>query len=664
MKKPAKSTFSFTAAVVLWALLAYVFLQLVAGLIEKTYAYGLLQTGIPTEVASILLLFTPVLMLRSRRTSRRFLQLTGSLGLLLWATSLTLNTRGKLVACGLGTGVFMLFLPSVVWLASRQRRPGAGLELAAGLALAELLSTLLRAANSGSDPTGTGSWWIFGWVLAAMGALLLNAWLSQPAALAGVPSARPHESRGRVAVLCVGLICAPLLLFLGFASPAVIARWSGGSYVGLVSLTTAVTVIWLFATVRFEAATNLSRRAVLVWGVCFTLLLTLAIFLYQVSLPTINSAYPLLEAAPGRLPGLMLGAALVLHPLIFFAAGATFQALIDEAPPLNRLAGGFLLAGLVLLVASPAHAFTTIYDYVPVVGPIFRDRFWLVYLVPGLGMTLPLTVVKTEALNLWPAREKPASAAAICGAILALAAILSVALSGANVTQPPAGKPLRVASYNLQQGYNRAGEKDFSGLLRDLAASDADVIGLQETDTARITGGNDDLVRFLADHLGTNAYYGPKTVNGTFGIALLSRYPIRNPRTYYMASTGEQTAAIVAEIEADGKVYHVIVTHLGNDGPIIQQQQVLQIASGLDNVIAMGDFNFNPSGEQYRLTIGRLEDAWQAAGEQNTDPLSFNLEERIDHIFISPGLQVRSAEYLDTGSSDHPLLVVEIPAAP
>lgn len=664
MKKPAKSTFSFTAAVVLWALLAYVFLQLVAGLIEKTYAYGLLQTGIPTEVASILLLFTPVLMLRSRRTSRRFLQLTGSLGLLLWATNLTLNTRGKLVACGLGTGVFMLFLPSVVWLASRQRRPGAGLELAAGLALAELLSTLLRAVNSGSDPTGTGSWWIFGWVLAAMGALLLNAWLSQPAALAGVPSARPHESRGRVAVLCVGLICAPLLLFLGFASPAVIARWSGGSYVGLVSLTTAVTVIWLFATVRFEAATNLSRRAVLVWGVCFTLLLTLAIFLYQVSLPTINSAYPLLEAAPGRLPGLMLGAALVLHPLIFFAAGATFQALIDEAPPLNRLAGGFLLAGLVLLVASLAHAFTTIYDYVPVVGPIFRDRFWLVYLVPGLGMTLPLTVVKTEALNLWPAREKPASAAAICGAILALAAILSVALSGANVTQPPAGKPLRVASYNLQQGYNRAGEKDFSGLLRDLAASDADVIGLQETDTARITGGNDDLVRFLADHLGTNAYYGPKTVNGTFGIALLSRYPIRNPRTYYMASTGEQTAAIVAEIEAGGKVYHVIVTHLGNDGPIIQQQQVLQIASGLDNVIAMGDFNFNPSGEQYRLTIGRLEDAWQAAGEQNTDPLSFNLEERIDHIFISPGLQVRSAEYLDTGSSDHPLLVVEIPAAP
>jgi endonuclease/exonuclease/phosphatase family metal-dependent hydrolase len=192
----------------------------------------------------------------------------------------------------------------------------------------------------------------------------------------------------------------------------------------------------------------------------------------------------------------------------------------------------------------------------------------------------------------------------------------------------------------------------------------ADLIGLQESDTARIAGGNADVVRYMADRLGMYAYYGPSTVNSTFGIALLSRYPLENERTFYMYSEGEQTAALQADVRAGGRaggrVFHVLVTHLGNGGPLIQQQQVLERLAGQENVIAMGDFNFRPGGEQYAQTTEVLEDAWLLANQQRMTPEGQNIDRRIDHIFLSPGFSVTEAEYLGVGPSDHPAMFAEV----
>jgi endonuclease/exonuclease/phosphatase family metal-dependent hydrolase len=151
-----------------------------------------------------------------------------------------------------------------------------------------------------------------------------------------------------------------------------------------------------------------------------------------------------------------------------------------------------------------------------------------------------------------------------------------------------------------------------------------------------------------------HSYYGPKTVAGTFGIALLSRYPIQNPRTFYMFSEGEQTATIHAQVLVAGKTFNIFVTHLGNGGPLIQQRSVLAETAGLENVILMGDFNFSPDTEQYALTRQQLEDAWllrwPSGGEAG----------RIDHVFVSPGRRVTQAEYIHSPTSDHPAEVVEV----
>ena len=247
---------------------------------------------------------------------------------------------------------------------------------------------------------------------------------------------------------------------------------------------------------------------------------------------------------------------------------------------------------------------------------------------------LPLAAVPLVAAVIWAAAAEPRPA-------------------------PVAGEAsLRVLTYNVQQGYSADGKRNFQEQIEVIRRLNPDLVGLQETDTARFAGGNAVLVRFFAEALGMYSYYGPRSVTGTFGIALLSRYPIRNPQTFFMYSLGEQTAAILAEIEVNGATYHVLVTHLGNGGPVIQQEQVLQRLQGVPNVIVMGDFNFDLASPQYALTRQSLEDAWELAG--SPDAQGLNLDHLIDHIFVSPGVQVGSARYIVSPASDPPALFAEI----
>jgi endonuclease/exonuclease/phosphatase family metal-dependent hydrolase len=189
---------------------------------------------------------------------------------------------------------------------------------------------------------------------------------------------------------------------------------------------------------------------------------------------------------------------------------------------------------------------------------------------------------------------------------------------------------------------------------------DPDILGLQESDTARIANGNVDAVRTFADRLEMHSYYGPTTTTGTFGIALLSKYPIENPQTFFMYSEGEQTATIQAEIAIGARRYQVFVTHLGNGGPRVQLEDMLVRIEGLDYVIAMGDFNFRPSSEQYELMTRFLADSWLIRWPGGKPIPGYDPERRIDHIFVSPQIGVLESEYGVDPASDHPYLYTVI----
>ncbi len=93
---------------------------------------------------------------------------------------------------------------------------------------------------------------------------------------------------------------------------------------------------------------------------------------------------------------------------------------------------------------------------------------------------------------------------------------------------------------------------------------------------------------------------------------------------------------------------------------MVQQQAVLQELAGQENVIAMGDFNFRPDSEQYRLTVASLDDAWRLKWPGGADDRGLDESKEIDHIFVSRGTTVLDARYLHGPQSDHPALVVEI----
>lgn len=653
--------------VLFFGLFFLLFFQLVSEFIEIIYTFGLLGVEIPPEIGMVLLFFSPLLLLALPRglPGAVVLGLIVAAGALRAAATL-LPPEATLMARGIGTGALFLALPGL-W-ANIRRWEGdpetTGLHMGAGLMGGVAASMLLRALGAGSDLSLLRP--ALAVLLAA--ALAAAAWLlergreeNRPETGAARPPARRVKGAGMLLGLaCVGWLSVLAMLYFAFASPGVTARWAeADARLVYLLLAAALGVYgWLLSSGQLA---RVSAQQLVRWNWLFLITGVLAIQMSAPIFPRDPATYPFYQSEPNVWLQIPLYLMLVLSPVLLLDFQVLSRAIRRyEARP-RALAGGFALAALFFLIVVFAQVFTTVYDYMPVVGPPMRDRFWLAFLLPGLGFTFTLGSAHE------PEQREPRRALAgglhplVFPAVLAL--LLGAVLSSVLTGRPPAqaagdGGPLRVVTYNLQQGYDADGRRAYEEQMQAIRALDADIVGLQETDTARFSGGNADLVRTIAQGLGMHAYYGPRTVAGTFGVALLSRYPVENPRTFYMFSEGEQTASIEAQISVDGISYHILVTHLGNGGPAIQQEQVLERLVGRENVIAMGDFNFRPDMPQYAMTTEILDDAFVRAGEAPTEGL--DPARRIDHMFVSPEVAVRSATYIASPVSDHPGLVVEI----
>jgi endonuclease/exonuclease/phosphatase family metal-dependent hydrolase len=647
---------------VLCAGMLFIYVQLLTVMIEATYTFGLLGVSIPPEIGFAGFLLTPLLLLvfpkiLSGRRGRVFTLITACIAVLCWGALLLLDTRGRMLAGAIGTGAGLLFIPAFF-----NQRPSTrpGFSLGAGLAFAILGAVLLAQENFGTPFLPTAVPNLFPIALVFVLAIEWFAWYKNP--LEDSPEPPRARSFLHTSLLFLGLGSILLLVYFSFSSPTVIARWTGAGYLQVVGLSVAAAAVflfWLFA--RDRQPRTIPRSLILVWNILFLITLVGAILPYQIAFP-LNPAstdYPLAEPAAGLLADIALVLLLLLHPILYLDAILIGDHLADGSVSAAHLAGAAAIFAIYQLVMIFGHIFTTVYDYIPGVGPLFRDHFWLVYALPGLILFFAVSATQRSYTRpAQPAEKRWPLIAAISLPVLILLTLLYAQL------QLPAGQPrngsLRVMTYNLQQGYSQAGQKNYEGQLAVIREHQPDILGLQESDTARIAGGNSDLVRYLAVNLKMYSYYGPKTVTGTFGIALLSIYPIENPRTFYMYSQGEQTAVIEAQVHIQGILYTIFVTHLGNDGPLIQQQQVLQLTQGKPNVIMMGDFNFRPASEQYRQTTQLYKDSALIAPSQNINPPGQNLSDRIDHIFLSPGISITSYEYFGEGPSDHPSVIIDL----
>jgi len=664
--------------IALYSILFLFFFQLIADFVESVYAFGLLGGGLPPEMVSVLLLFSPAILLFLRNGLSGWpLVLVGELMLVCRVVEPMLDTRGRMLVAGLGVACFLILLPLLIARRDGARHTIRGLTLGMGLTAGLAMSILFRALGSGSDLSTHGWFQAIGWILAVVAGALLFEFGRRGDARASEPPA-PDASAGnghaqagfwRTAGLALGVISVLILLYFSLTSPNVIARWTGASYllvVGIAVLVLSLFAILLAAVPRLLAA--LTPGVVLLWNILFVLSMALTIVAHQIRFPADAGGYPLAEPAVTPLHHVPLLLMLVLFPVVLVDFALFSQDLAERRPSIRRLGGAFTLASLYFLLVVFAHIFTTVYDYIPVVGPLFRDKFWLVYLIVGVTLAFPVLLVRRSSFNLKEAASRLQPGPVFPGLIvlLGLTTIAAASWTEANPAGPPRPqRTLDVLTYNIQQGYDPEGLKNHDGQLALMRALDADVIGLQESDTNRIAGGNADVVRYFADRLDMYAYYGPKTVVGTFGIALLSKYPIENPRTFYMYGEGEQTATIEAEIDVGDRTFRVFVTHLGSEEPeppgnMPQQEAILKEVAGKENVILLGDFNFGPETAQYRLATEMLEDSWVLRWPE-VDKRTVDFKgQGIDHIFVSPGTRVTDAQYLPDPESDHPAVTARI----
>ena len=449
-------------------------------------------------------------------------------------------------------------------------------------------SVLLRSVDHGIEYSLTGPG---GWSGIFLG-LLLGAGLTQLEPV-GTPF-EEKQARG-ITPAILGLFLVLTLIYFAFSAPAVIVRWTEGNYtliVTAVGLLAAGSV--LLVLLQPDFAQRIDRQLLLAWNLAFTLCLTGTILAHGVVYPPAPDSPAVSVGTPTWLQAIPLVLMLLLFPVLFIDMQLFFDHIRQARPAPRQLVPGFLLGVLSFILLVFVHIFTNVWGYVEPVSRFFRGKFWLAYLLPAgiislltWGMNKPLreTEKRFTGRELW-----------ICAVVLGgiFLGTLAGALPAKQVRVDAANRTsFVVMTFNIQEANDADGEKSFDRQLALIRKVSPDILSLQETDSTRISLNNNDYVRYFAERLGYYSYYGPTSVTGTFGTAILSRFPLLNTRSVFTYSDTDEIGVAEAEIEVNGRRFTIYDVHPdGSDtAKLAFAQALLQRSKDKPNVIVLGDFN-------------------------------------------------------------------------
>ena len=227
-------------------------------------------------------------------------------------------------------------------------------------------------------------------------------------------------------------------------------------------------------------------------------------------------------------------------------------------------------------------------------------------------------------------------------------------------------------TYNIHVGVGMDKKLDLARIAEVIRRERVDLVGLQEVDRGVERTQRIDEIAELAK-LTSMDYafaFNLKYQGGQYGVAILSRFPIRatDHRLYKNLREAERRGFIRAEVIIGGRIVNFVTTHLDyqyEDGRVYEAEQLL---SGLAEVkgplIVVGDFNDIPSGGAYKLMSDRFSDAWiesHASGEGLSYPAD-KPTKRIDYILARKADRIRvlRARIVETLASDHVPMVAEL----
>ena len=271
-----------------------------------------------------------------------------------------------------------------------------------------------------------------------------------------------------------------------------------------------------------------------------------------------------------------------------------------------------------------------------------------------------------------PARTPPTTRRRALPLLLLMAAC---AAPRAGTAPAPAWRELRVLVLNMHAGADAAGAGNLDRVADLVRETAADIVLLQEVDSLTRRSGGVDQPAALARLTGFHARFGNALAyqGGGYGIATLSRFPVRSSRLIRLPvdppqerSGGSREPRGVLHVVAQTPAgpLHVLNTHLDPSGDDRWRRQegdsVLAVARRLAGdgvpVLAGGDFNATPDSEaQRRLRAGGLRDLWPGCG--SGDGLTYPAAgptKRIDYLdALGDGVSCSAARVLRSDASDH-----------
>lgn len=246
---------------------------------------------------------------------------------------------------------------------------------------------------------------------------------------------------------------------------------------------------------------------------------------------------------------------------------------------------------------------------------------------------------------------------------------------------PDARRPtLRLLSYNIQVGIHTRGMRDYLmhgwkhllhhperarnlDRIADILAGH-DIVGLQETDAGSSRSGNVNLTEYLAHKAGFPFWH--HKINRSFGRVarhahgLISRTAPHAIEAFPLPSLLPGRGVIVARYGDPGQPLSVLHAHLSLTRNARRNQLafIAELLGDHPDAVLMGDFNTSHDSPEMRVFFAR-SGMREPVGALHTFP-SWRPSRGIDHVLVTPSLEVVDARVLPHPLSDHLPLSVEV----
>lgn len=422
--------------------------------------------------------------------------------------------------------------------------------------------------------------------------------------------------------------------------PNVLARWTGVPYAVVVPWLALATALPLLPAARalMDGAFSVfdPRLSGWVWLLVLVMLVVLG----------------------GRASGPGAAGALIMAQFMLVLSLWSLARPLDpsrEAPRRSSSGIAFVLSVLLAGVYAFALEQTALAD-------ALRGQGFVVLLLAAALTAVPRLLRRAGAVR----HIRAFAARGTAAAFVAPAVVLSLILSGLAGVQRPAEAPgsLRVATYNINGGFDAEGTVRLDLAARTIEASLADIVVLQEAEVGRPRSFGIDQVEYLARRLDMHSAFLP-VGDPLRGVAVLSRWPLSSPSGVTVPSLGGDSAALRVELQTVLVEQPIIIVaaqlRAAEDEQRVQQAAVLlELIADASLVLLGADLGAPPQDMVYQQLISEgFSDPDQVLGiEQGYTTPAVYPTVRHDYV-LARGLTPLDARQVDSAASDHRLVVVE-----